>query len=216
MATLDGTYAYGYDPLGQLISVTYPDSHMVSYSYDPVGNRIEVVDDGALALYTTNDMNQYVDVDGVTYTYDDDGNLIEKTDGGVTTTYAYDIENRLVEVETGPTGGPPTDTWTYTYDTFGIRIASAHNGTVTHYVVDPIGYGDVAAEYDDGGVLIARYDHGFGLLARTDPANEAAYYTFNAIGSTSELTDDARLRIEKVPTRWPKIASFEYTRNSFG
>ena len=182
MTTLGGTSGYEYDPLGQLISVTHPDGHVVEYVYDAVGNRIEVIDDGVVAAYTTNEMNQYTDVGGVTYTYDDDGNMIGKTEDGVTTTYTYNIENRLVVVTT------PTDTWTYTYDASGNRIASTHNGVTTNYVIDPVGLGDVVAEFDSSGTLIARYDHGFGLLSRTDSGGTSAYYTFNAIGSTSEMT----------------------------
>ncbi|HUT94718.1 MAG TPA: RHS repeat-associated core domain-containing protein [Thermoguttaceae bacterium] len=182
MTTLDGTYAYGYDPLSQLTSVSYPDGHVVAYVYDAVGNRIKVTDDGAATAYTTNEMNQYTDVGAATYTFDADGNMLTKTEGGVTTTYTYDIENRLVRVET------PTDTWEYAYDAFGNRVASTYNGVATNYVVDLIGFGDVAAEYDAAGDLVARYDHGFGLVSRSDAAGDAAWYTFDAIGSTSELT----------------------------
>jgi YD repeat-containing protein len=78
------------------------------YVYDAVGNRVEVIDDGVVTGYTTNDMNQYTDV-------------------GVTT---------------------PTDTWIYTYDGLGNRIASTHNGVTTNYVINPIGLGNVAAEYE--------------------------------------------------------------------
>ena len=190
-SALDGTYLYGYDPLGQLTSVTYPDGHVVSYEYDAVGNRIEVIDDGVATGYTTNQMNQYDQAGDATYVYDDDGNLTSKTENGVTTVYAYNTENRLVIVEEfgNGTGQPATDTWEYSYDALGNRIASTHNGVTTTYLVDPIGLGNVAAEYDDAGALVARYDHGLGLLARTDAADASGYYTFNAIGSTSELTD---------------------------
>ena len=71
MTMLDGIFSYEYDQLGQLISVMHPDGHVVEYVYDAVGNRIEVIDDGVVAAYTTNEMNQYIDVGGVTYTYDD-------------------------------------------------------------------------------------------------------------------------------------------------
>ena len=40
------------------------------------------------------------------------------------------------------------------------------------------------------GNLHARYDHGFGLLARVSPTDLNAHYTFDAVGSTSELTGD--------------------------
>src|SRR5205814_1683962 len=82
-------------------------------------------------------------------------------------------------------------TWIYTYDAFGNRIATTHNGQTTRYVIDPTGLGNVAAEYDGSGSLTARCEHGFGLLARNDAANNSAWYTFSAIGHTSELTDSA-------------------------
>jgi len=182
MTTLDGTFSYEYDPLGQLTSVTYPDSHIVDYVYDVMGNRIEVIDDGVLMQYTTNEMNQYTIVGSTTYTYDSDGNMLSKTEGGTTTIYSYDIENRLVDVAT------PTNTWVYAYDALGNRIAWTHNGNTTSYIVDPAGLGNLAAEYDGNGNLTARYNHGFGLLSRTDLAGNSAYYTFDAIGSTSEIT----------------------------
>ena len=184
MTTLDGTYTYNYDPLGQLIKVTYPDAHVVKYIYDAVGNRIEVIDDSVSIPYTTNNMNQYTDVNGTVYTYDADGNMKTKTEGGVTTRYTYDIENRLVGIST------PTDTWDYYYDAMDNRIATKHNGAITNYIIDPVGLSDIAVEYDGSGTLIACYDHGFGLLARTDQTGISAYYTFDAIGSTSEITSE--------------------------
>ena len=185
MTTNEGTYQYAYDALGQLAGVRYPDGRIVSYDYDEAGNRRQVVDDGVVTPYTTNDLNQYLTVGGVVYAYDLDGNLISKTDGAQTTTYTYNIENRLIRVEVG------TDVWEYAYDAFGNRIATTHNGVATQYVIDPTGLGNVAAEYDGTGNLIARYDHGYGLLARTDIADASVFYTFSAIGSSSELTDAA-------------------------
>jgi RHS repeat-associated protein len=182
MATLDGTQTYGYDPLGQLTSVTYSNGRVVTYAYDAAGNRTTVTDNGVATAYTTNALNQYTAVGGTTYAYDADGNMTSKTENGVTTTYAYDAENRLVGVTT------PADTWTYQYDAFGNRIGVTHNGVATSYVIDPTGLGNVAAEYNGGGQLIARYDDGYGLLDQTDTAGNAAYYTFSAVGNTSELT----------------------------
>jgi RHS repeat-associated protein len=183
MTTLDGTFTYGYDPLGQLTSVTYPDGHVVAYDYDAAGNRIQVDDNGVLTSYVTNNLNEYTAVGDTTYIYDADGNMTSQTDGGVTTHYTYDVENRLVAVTT------PLDSWTYRYDAFGNRIASLHNGITTNYAIDPSGLGNLAAEYDGSGNLIARFDYGYGLLSRTDGSGSSDYYTFSEIGSTSELTD---------------------------
>ena len=117
----------------------------------------------------------------MTYTYDDDGNMTSKTEDSVTTTYTWDAENRLIAVSI------PGDSWSYSYDGFGTRVAATDNGESTDYVVDPIGYGNVAAEYDGAGQLAASYTHGYGLLSQD--RGEVYYYTFDAIGSTSEVTD---------------------------
>jgi RHS repeat-associated protein len=183
MTTLDGTQTYGYDPLGQLTSVAYSDGRVVSYAYDGAGNRTQVDDNGVVTPYSTNSLNQYTSVGNAVYTYDADGNMKTKTENGVTTTYTYDAENRLIGVST------PTDNWTYSYDAFGNRIASTHNGVTTKFIIDPTGLGNLAAEYDAMGNVIARYDHGYGLLDRTDGSGNADYYTFSAIGNTSELTN---------------------------
>ena len=184
MTTLDGVTTYEYDAIGQLTGVTYPNGRHITYEYDPAGNRITVTDNGVATAYTTNNMNQYNQVGSTTYTYDDDGNMISKTDAGGTTTYEYDVENRLVRVVT-----PSDGTWKYTYDALGNRVAITHDDVKTRYIHDPIGLVDVAAEYNDTGVLAARYIHGFGLVSRLDSSNNPAYYAFDAIGHTRQLTD---------------------------
>jgi RHS repeat-associated protein len=181
MITLDGTFSYGYDALGQLIRVEHPDGRIAVYDYDAAGNRTRVIDNGVETAYATNDLNQYTEVGDVTYEFDADGNLVSQAEGGVTTTYTYDIENRLIGVDS------PDGLWAYRYDALGNRVGVTANGAATTYVIDPTGLGNVAAEYDGAGAVVARYDHGYGLLSRTDGI-EAAFYTFQAIGHTSELT----------------------------
>jgi RHS repeat-associated protein len=65
---------------------------------------------------------------------------------------------------------------------------------MTHYLIDPIGLGNVVGEYDAIGNLIAGYDHGFGLLSRT-AGGASGWYTFDAIGNTTSLTDAAQTLI---------------------
>ena len=174
---------YGYDPLGELTRVEYSTGRVVEYAYDTAGNRTQVTDSGVATPYVPNALNQYSSAGAATFGYDLDGNLTNKTEAAAFTLYAYDIENRLIGVTT------PTDSWSYTYDAFGNRVATTHNGQTMRYVVDPTGLGNVVAEYDGGGSLLARYEHGFGLLARTDAAGNPGFYTFSAVGHTSELTD---------------------------
>ncbi|MGB9592145.1 MAG: RHS repeat-associated core domain-containing protein, partial [Candidatus Kryptoniota bacterium] len=49
------------------------------------------------------------------------------------------------------------------------------------------GLGNVVGEYNASGSLIARYVHGIGLESRITQEGSPDYYTFDAMGNTSEL-----------------------------
>jgi RHS repeat-associated protein len=190
MTTLDGQWTYEYDYLGQLIHAAFVSSNPeipdqdFSFVYDALGNRIRTTAGGEVVGYTTNNMNQYTVVGDTTYEYDPDGNLVQEVSTQGTMTYTYDIENRLVGVATD------TDTWQYIYNPFGHRVAEIHNGVRTNYLLDPTGFGNVVAEYDASAALSSGYVHGgSGLLVQRDASGSTHYYTFDALGNTSELTD---------------------------
>ncbi len=159
VTTLDGTWTYEYDEIGQLIRAAFASTNAsiphqeLQYFYDGVGNRIRTVENGVTTDYTTNSLNQYVRAGNATYIFDTDGNLVQETDPDGVTTYSYDMENRLVGVTKGD------DSWQYVYDALGNRVAATENGATTNYFIDPIGLGNVVGEYDAAGALIARYDH---------------------------------------------------------
>jgi RHS repeat-associated protein/uncharacterized repeat protein (TIGR01451 family) len=183
MTTAAGVTHYEYDALNQLTGVTYPEGRRVTYAYDPAGNRTRVADNGTNTVYTANTLNQYTTAGSAAFEYDLDGNLTRRTDETGTTTYEYDPENRLVRAAT-----PAEGVWQYTYDALGNRTAVVHDGVTNRFLHDPIGLVDVAAEYDGGGALVARYDHALGLVARADAADGSAFYSFDALGNTRELT----------------------------
>ena len=70
-------------------------------------------------------------------------------------------------------------------------MSSTANGVTTNYVIDPFGLGNVIGTYDGSGNLIANYTYGLGLVSQTTAAGSASYYAFDAIGSTSTLTNSA-------------------------
>ncbi len=188
---LDGAWTYQYDDDSQLVHATLASTNPaisdqdLTYAYDAVGNRIYTVTNGVATEYVTNNMNQYVRVGNAIYTYDADGNMVSKTEDGITTTYTYNPISQLVRVSS------PTDNEVYTYNAIGNRIAATYGSATTKYVVDPVGTGDVVAEYDGNGDRVALYRHGYGLISRSDRSGTQAYYTFSAIGNTSELTSSA-------------------------
>jgi len=188
--THEGQWLYEYDDLGQLTAWTDPTGRRVEYQYDALGNRITETDNGVVTSYTTNALNQYTQRGDTTYQYDKDGNLIQEISPSGTTTYTYNDENKLVAVSS------PSGNWLYTYDAMGSRIRVDDSGTVTDYVIDPIGFGNVVGEYDHTtGQLHNIYDHGFGLLSQNSVASGTSYYTFDAIGNTQELISDPAQQI---------------------
>ena len=189
LATLDGAWTYDYDATGQLTGAefasTNPDipDQSLTYEYDAAGNRITTSENGESVDYTTNNLNQYTDVNGFESQYDDDGNLVSQTNDEGTFLYGYNSENQLISV-TEPNGTLTS----YEYDPFGNRVASVVDGDRTEYLVDPFSFGDVVGEYDADGNLTASYTHGLGLESITNP-EAGFYYDFNATGSTVGLTD---------------------------
>jgi YD repeat-containing protein len=118
--------AWGYDPLGQVISA---DSSLNaadrSYQYDTIGNRQKSANSLTLPVannYAANSLNQYTSVPSVASvpSYDPDGNL---TSGPLpkaptaSSTLVWDAENRLISTTVGNV------TTTYQYDALSRRIA---------------------------------------------------------------------------------------------
>ena len=188
METHYGTWTYEYDDAGRLTQAVLdsttsgiPDQE-IEWEYDSVGNRVRTLINDKETAYETNGLNQYITIGNWTFTYDEDGNLVAETGPGTTTSYTYDDENHLTGVSRG------IDTWTYAYDVMGNMVAVTENGVSTHKVFDPAGMGNVVGEYDGSGSLIAGYVHGFGLASRRASGGSLDYYTFDAMGNTSEVT----------------------------
>jgi RHS repeat-associated protein len=182
LTTLQGTTSYGYDALGQLISLALPGGRTITYQYDAAGNRVSITDSGTTTAYASNSMNEYTSAGGTTYRYDADGNLTSQTDSTGTTIFGYDDLGRLISVTT------PTDTFTYQYNALGQRVAMTHDGQTTDFLIDPTGLGTVVGEFDGSGNVMAHDVYGLGLTSRVDATGASAYYGFDGAGNTAELT----------------------------
>ena len=180
VTTLEGRTVYSYDADSRLTSVVLPNGRTLTYVYDVAGNRVGTIDNGAATAYTTNDLNEYVAIGATTESYDSAGNLLNSSGPQGNVMYTYDSLNRLIGV-TGPSG-----TVSYEYDALGHRVASVRNGQSTEFVVDP--GGNMVSEYNSSGGLTAHYTYGSALTSRVDSEGAAAYYDFDAIGSTAGLT----------------------------
>ncbi len=189
METHYGTWSYEYDDTGQLIHAildsTDPDieDQDLAYEYDAVGNRTWTVINGEVTEYTTNDMNQYIQVGDAEYEYDADGNMVAKIVDGAATTYFYTAANRLFRVTS------PEETREYSYGPSGNRISTVSDAGIQKYLVDPTGLGNVMGVYDETDLLDKHYHHGLGLISVMDANEDTNWYSFSAVGNTSELTD---------------------------
>jgi RHS repeat-associated protein len=179
IATSASVLSFAYDADGQLTSATEPGAS-VAYAYDAAGNRTSSSLNGISSTYLVNNLNEYTAAAANTYLYDADGNMT--AGGGWTCT--YDDENQL----TGMTSA--TDTWSFQYDALGNRIASIHNGTVTDYLIDPVGLGNVVAEFDGKGNLISHTTFGPSLISTTPAGSASVYYQFDGAGNTVQLTNN--------------------------
>jgi RHS repeat-associated protein len=180
VTTPSGTTTYGYDADGQLTSVNLPGGDTFAYQYDAAGNRVSVTDNGVTAAYTTTNMNEYTGAGTTSYTHNAAGQVTSMTNATGTTSYSYNAAGQLVSVIA------PTDTFTYQYDALGNLLSSTHNGAVTTNLIDPTGLGNIVAQYT-GGTLTASFTYGLGLTGQVSAAG-AAYYAFDAVGNTVNLT----------------------------
>ncbi|MCK5643418.1 MAG: RHS repeat protein, partial [Gammaproteobacteria bacterium] len=197
MTTTAGTHNYEYDGIYRLTAANHPVSinEDEEYTYDTAGNRESSAEHSDWTYDAGNRLQGYGGE--ATFNYDNNGNTTQKDNNGSLTTYDWDYENRLIEAIT------PNHTAQYSYGPFGKRLSKTVDGAVTYYLYDN---DDLVAEYDEAGNLIASYLHGQWIDEPVMMARGADkyYYTFDGLGSVSEITDDAGAIVE----------SYEY--NAFG
>jgi YD repeat-containing protein len=141
-ATPSTTWDYKYDDIYRLMTaqastVTSPPSPPATttyaYGYDPADNVISIRDPSGTESATYNNINEITVFNRQNFVYDANGNLLD--DGA--RTYRWDAENRLIAIEYR--ARPATTlTTTFRYDGFGRRIAITETGvpttTETHYL----------------------------------------------------------------------------------
>lgn len=199
MATIDGSWTYGYDATGQLtraIFVPAPGSPVpaqdLRYVYDSLGNRIRTVENGVTMEYTTNTLNQYVRIGEDTLHYDADGNMTLRTALGHSFEYSYDQQGRLTSA-LGFSGISR-----YSYSAFGHRVSEEVNGHRTEFLLDVTQSADVVSAFTSSDGNHVRYTHSLGLVALHDSATSTkAFYDYDALGSTAGITESSGLSVNR-------------------
>ena len=126
---------YGYDTLGNLVTLEYAGGRIARYSYYPTGRLKNVVD---WNNRTTN------------YEYDGNGRLTKliRPDGSIET-YRYDALGQLIE-QTDINGSKVINSFTYTYDTAG-HIIKTESQNVAE---ETVSVSSAAMQYDAANRLI--------------------------------------------------------------
>ena len=184
---------YGYDAVGNLTTLTYPDGRAVHYAYDQANRLIRATD-----------WNQKI----TSYTYDANNRLKTTTrpDGSVETR-TYDSQGRLTEINDLDKNGVVLNHWTTVYDGAGnvlteknsadtMATPSGDTVTMTYGAANRLAtYNGQPVSYDADGNMIT------GPLG-SNPAAHFSYdarsrltaagglsYTYDALDNRIEITD---------------------------
>ncbi|MFN0052760.1 MAG: RHS repeat domain-containing protein [Planctomycetales bacterium] len=130
-----------------------------------------------------NNLNQYVSIGGTTIKYDLDGNVVERRTAEATSLFEFDQLGNLAQ------SSEPGVTQRFGYDVFGNLRSTLRNGILVSYLNDPVGLGNMVAEYGPDGMGQVRAIHGLGLI-ETESFEGATqtFYAFDGYGSTAEVT----------------------------
>ena len=169
-----------------------------TFTYDAAGNRTLKNIDSARTTTTYDAANQLdtsVDSTGTTtYTFDANGNQrLVHAPNGDRTTNTWDYENKNTKVEL-----PDTTIATYTYNAVGQRTSKEVDGSETKFIWDEE---NILLETNAANVTQVTKTlepQLYGNLISDRTAGTTRYYHFDALGSTSNLTNSA----ETVTDTW--------------
>jgi YD repeat-containing protein len=212
-AWADPTTTYGYDALGRLVSVTYPDGQTINYAYDAAGNRTQLTpihnpvanpDTGSTPMNTAVTLSVLAnDTDSVS------GHTL--TISSVTTPShgATSIVTSSTQIQYTPaTGYTGADSFTYT-------ISDAHSGTATATVSMTVTSTNHAPVANTDSVTTAYNTAATGItvLANdTDADSDTLTITSATNGSHGTVTVNSGTTVTYTPTSgYSGSDSFTYT-----
>jgi RHS repeat-associated protein len=197
--TADGTtshYAYTYDPLGRLRTVTRDGALIEEYRYDLNGTRnyeMNVLRNIMGRTFTYSEEDHLLTAGTATYQYNPDGFLATKTDGTDETLYDYSSRGELLGVRL-----PDGTIIDYIHDPLGRRIAKKVNGTITEQYLWQ-GLTRLLAVYDGSGNLKMRFEYGDSRIPYVMTKDGNIYYlTCDQVGSLSSVADSSGNVVKKV------------------
>ena len=197
--TIGGTsvnFAYTYDDLGRLLTVSKDGTLTEEYRYDGVGRRTYEMNTASGIVGRTfaySDEDHLLTAGDTVYQYDLDGFLTTKTDPSGTTAYSYSSRGELLKVIQ-----PDGKIIEYLHDPQGRRIAKKVNGVITEKYLWQ-GLTRLLAVYNGSNALLMRFQYADGRLPVAMTKGSTTYYLgYDQVGSLRLVTDSAGNTVKQI------------------
>ena len=189
-------YAYTYDSMGRLLTVTRDGNLVESYNYDLSGTRISETNairgiNGRTFSYS--DEDHLLTAGSVTYAYDPDGFLTTKTDGADVTAYSYSLRGELLKVALSD--GTVVE---YVHDPLGRRIAKKVDGVIMEKYLWQ-GMTRLLAVYDGADNLLMRFEYADDRTPVAMTTEGDIYYLgYDQVGSLRVVADYSANMVKRI------------------
>jgi len=196
---IEGTssqFAYSYDNIGRLLTVSKDGALVEEYRYDDNGNRTYEMNE-LLAItgrtFTHSIEDHTLTAGPINYEFDYDDNLRVRTEGAETTQYLYSSTGELQRVTL------PDDTLIeYINDPLGRRIAKKVNGAIEERYLW-LDQTTLLAVYDGSGNLRQRFEYADDRVPYAMTQGGTTYYLYyDQVGSLRLITDNVGNSIKRV------------------
>jgi RHS repeat-associated protein len=180
-------YAYTYDSMGRLLTVTKDGNPVEEYSYDLSGTRISetnLLRGFTGRTFSYSDEDHLLTAGSVTYAYDLDGFLTTKTNGAEVTTYSYSSRGELLNVTLSD--GTVIE---YLHDPLRRRIAKKVDGVIVEKYLWQ-GLTRLLAVYNGSDSLVMRFKYTDSRMPVAMTSGGSTYYlTYDQVGSLRVVAD---------------------------
>jgi RHS repeat-associated protein len=196
LAGISNQFAYSYDNIGRLLTVSKDGALVEEYRHDDNGNRTyEMNELRAITGRTfTHSVEDHTLTAGpISYEFDYDDNLRARTEGTETTQYLYSSTGELQRVTL------PDDTLIeYINDPLGRRVAKKVNGAIEERYLW-LNQTTLLAVYDGAGNLRQRFEYADDRVPYAMTQGGITYYlAYDQVGSLRLITDNAGNSIKRV------------------
>jgi RHS repeat-associated protein len=186
---ITASFAYTYDSMGRLLTVTKDGNLVEEYSYDLSGTRItetNILRGLAGRTFSYSDEDHLLTAGSVAYDYDLDGFLTTKTDGADVTTYSYSSRGELLSVTL-----PDSTLVEYVHDPLGRRIVKKVDGVIVEKYLWQ-GLTRLLAVYDGSDNLLMRFEYADSRMPVAMTSSGTSYYlTYDQVGSLRVVADSS-------------------------